>query len=162
MILSAVSRVLSYSCFPSDPTYSVGALLAAAATPLLLGLVWGGQVRRSHTLVAWDSILTTSETQTSPWHSVQTLVPLLTGIAFSIVFAIHQIYLKSDGLFSHAMFKNIRNVAVAIIGTVRVLFSFKPPLRLSQRGKLSGLGCSRIFDGIRESKALLQRFFQCK
>lgn len=50
-----------------------------------------------------------------PWTSARVLALFFIGIAFLIALAIHQTWLKKDGLFHHGLFQHDRNFALAIV-----------------------------------------------
>ena len=49
------------------------------------------------------------------WNDAHVLATFLTGCAILIALAIHQIWIKKDGLFHHRLFQHDRNFALALI-----------------------------------------------
>ncbi|KAL8278276.1 hypothetical protein RQP46_009308 [Phenoliferia psychrophenolica] len=61
-------------------------LLGAGICPLMVGLIWGGAVY--------------------PWGSATIIAVLVVGVGMFGLLAVHQVWFRKDGLFSHQLFQN--------------------------------------------------------
>jgi MFS family permease len=71
------------------------ALLAAGIVPLNIALTWSDNPY--------------------PWNNAHVSAPFAAGIVALIAFAVHQIFIKKDGLCHHDLFKKDRNCAIAFL-----------------------------------------------
>lgn len=88
--LSVLKRILNFDL--------VGTLLyGLGLIPLMVGLLWGGV--------------------TYAWGSKQVVAALVVGCVFTVIFALHQAFIKKDGLYNHNIFKH-RNVGLALFAAL--------------------------------------------
>jgi hypothetical protein len=88
--LSVLKRLFNFDLL-GTVLYGLGLI------PLMIGLLWGGV--------------------TYAWNSKQVVAALVVGCVFTVIFGIHQGFIKKDGLYHHEIFKH-RNVGLALFAAL--------------------------------------------